>query len=100
MCGILWVARRGPDRGKALLLEAFLMRMNRPPMRPPLELAAARALDRMPEDPDRCWADDDELVEMGAVNTACGAPTDDPLGLCAKHRVLLLGAPAEDRKTA
>jgi hypothetical protein len=76
------------------------MRVNRPTPRPMLELAAARALGRMPEDPDRCWADDDELVEMGAVNTACGAATDDPLGLCPKHRVLLLGVPAPGRKTA
>jgi hypothetical protein len=56
-----------------------------------LELAAARALSvNQPEDTEHCWADNDASARAG-LSAACGAPTDDPLGLCPKHRAVLFG---------
>lgn len=56
-----------------------------------LTLAAARALWRAPQRPDRCWAD--VRLPGGGVR-ACGQPEASSLGLCAQHRLELFGPPA------
>jgi hypothetical protein len=57
----------------------------------PLSLAAARALFRAPQAADACWAD--MRLSDGSVR-ACGRPEATSLGLCAEHRLELLGLDA------
>ncbi len=67
-----------------------------------IELAAARALYKAAVDPNRCWADDERLIDGKTAIVQCHALADDPLGLCPRHREALfgLGPASQPRRSA